>query len=112
MRLLHTTKSKAKKAAPNEIPINTEAALAPQAFATYTDEENGQITHRYVGWRLPVPLDGGRQAGHVYELVIGPEAIDRAIEALQKAKERFAQPTIPGESRSDMHPKLEVANGC
>lgn len=96
MKLLHTTKSKAKKAAPNEIPINREVALSPQAFATYTDEEDGKITHRYLGWRLPVPLDAGRGGGHTYELVIEVDEIDRAIEALQKAKERFASPEIPG----------------
>lgn len=96
MHLLHTTKSKAKKALPNKIPINREIALSPQAFATYTDDENGVITHKYLGWRLPVPLDAGRGGGHTYELVIEIDEIDRAIEALQKAKERFAQPGVPG----------------
>jgi hypothetical protein len=91
MRLIHRLKS-----GQHDIPLDADQALAPTAFATYTDRKSGEIRHVGVGWRF-VSRHDGKYEGHSFELVVTPEHLDQAIIALQTARERFAKAEIPAE---------------
>lgn len=80
------------------IPFDADAALSNAAFAVYRDEQAGSVTHIGLGWRLHstqtgTVVDGkakkGKYEGHTFELLIPPEHIDKAIAALQWAKEQM-----------------------
>lgn len=90
MHLIHRLKTTA-----HEIPIDVSEALAPTAFATYTNEYgNGDIEHIAIGWELKSASEE-KYNGHSFELRFSPDTIDEAIKVLSKLRTRFKTNAIP-----------------
>jgi hypothetical protein len=100
MEIVHNKKTKSAKSI---IPLDAEKAVQSAAFATYSKQRHGVVAHDVLGWRMESTATEGQYVGHSFELMISPAEIDRMIEALQKAKERFALNEIPGDLSKIQH---------
>ena len=89
MFLIHRLKGKNY----HQIPLDTNTALLPESFATYSQQKAGEITHLHAGWTFR-SLHDGKYKEHTFELCIEAGELERVIRFLETARERFAKPGI------------------
>lgn len=95
MIVIHRKKTKGSE---GRVPIHAERAVAPTAFGTYTVTTHGVTEHDALGWRLESAATEGQYVGHAFEVLMDPAEVDALLDALEKAKARFALPAAPAQA--------------